>query len=127
MTIWKPTVTPTITVRFPVNRTDLRNDKYSRNDEVYYSHPAQQMRTLCFRPVVTSIFFFLSFLSSPNLSRHRLDVYHTSAHSVALVRIEDAGLKRAALGSVKIQDAKNRKKFAICAPSHNFVGLDLCN
>jgi len=29
-------------------------------------------------------FFFLSF-SSPNLSRHRLDVYHTSTHGVALV------------------------------------------
>jgi len=27
------------------------------------------------------------FLSSPNLSRCRLDVYHTSTHGVALVRI----------------------------------------
>jgi len=27
------------------------------------------------------------FLSSPNLSRRRLDVYHTSTHGVALVRI----------------------------------------
>ena len=33
-------------------------------------------------------FFFLSsFFSSPNLSRCRLDVYHTFAHGVALVRI----------------------------------------
>ena len=35
-------------------------------------------------------FFFLSsffFFSSPNLSGHRLDVYHTSTHGVALVRI----------------------------------------
>ena len=31
----------------------------------------------------SSIFFF----SSPNLSRRRLDVYHTSTHGVALVRI----------------------------------------
>ena len=31
-------------------------------------------------------FFFISF-SSPNLSGHRLDVYHTSTHGVALVRI----------------------------------------
>jgi len=33
--------------------------------------------------------FFLSsfFVSSPNLSCRRLDVYHTSAHGVALVRI----------------------------------------
>jgi len=29
----------------------------------------------------------LSFFSSPNLSRRRLDAYHTSAHGVALVRI----------------------------------------
>ena len=32
--------------------------------------------------------FFLSFFfSSPNVSGHRLDVYHTSTHGVALVRI----------------------------------------
>ena len=33
--------------------------------------------------------FYLSFffLSSPNLSGRRLDVYHTSTHGVALVRI----------------------------------------
>jgi len=32
--------------------------------------------------------FFLSFFySSPNLSGRRLDVYHTSTHGVALVRI----------------------------------------
>jgi len=31
--------------------------------------------------------FFLSFLSSPNLSGCRLDVYHTSTHGVALLRI----------------------------------------
>jgi len=33
-----------------------------------------------------SFFFFISF-SSPNRSGHRLDVYHTSAPGVALVRI----------------------------------------
>jgi len=38
-------------------------------------------------------FFF--FFSLPNLSRRRLDVYHTSTHGVALVRIWDAGLKLA--------------------------------
>ena len=37
--------------------------------------------------------FFLLF-SSPNLNRHRLDVCHTCTHGVALVRIQDAGLKR---------------------------------
>ena len=34
---------------------------------------------------LSSIFFF--FFSSPNLSGHRLDVYHTSTHDMALVRI----------------------------------------
>jgi len=31
--------------------------------------------------------FFFFFFSSPNLSGRRLDVYHTLAHGVALVRI----------------------------------------
>ena len=75
--------------------------------------------------VLSSSFFF--FLSSPNLSRCRLDVCHTSTHGVALVRISDAGRKRAARGSLKTQDAKKSQKFAICAPSHNFVGLYLRN
>jgi len=78
------------------------------------------MRTLYFCPVVTV--FFLSFFSSPNLSRRTLHVYHTSTHDVALVRISDAGLKHAARGSLKIHNTKNSQKFAICAPSHNFVG-----
>jgi len=45
------------------------------------------MHSICghyFTAVVT--FFFLVF-SSPNLSGRRLDVYHTSTHGVALVRI----------------------------------------
>ena len=42
-------------------------------------------RPLYFCPVVS--FFLLSFFSSPNLSGRRLDVYHTSTHGVALVRI----------------------------------------
>jgi len=64
--------------------------------------------------------------SSPNLSGLRLDAYHTSTHGVALVRIKNAGLKCAARGSLKIQDAKNSQKIAILAPSHNFVGLYHC-
>jgi len=52
-----------------------------------------------------------------------LDVYHTSTHGVALVQIYNAGLKRAARGSLKIQDAK----IAIWTPSHNFVSLYLRN
>jgi len=38
---------------------------------------------LWFVLLLLSFFFF----SSPNLSRRRLDVYHTSTHGVALVRI----------------------------------------
>jgi len=70
-------------------------------------------------------FFFLLFFffSSPILSGRRLDVYHTSTHGVALVRIYNAGLKCAACGSPEIQDTK----IAICTPSHNFVGLYLRN
>jgi len=67
----------------------------------------------------SSIFFF----SSPNLSHHRLDVYHTSAYGVAL----DAGVKLAACGSLKIQDTKNCQKFAIWALWHKFDGLYLRN
>jgi len=40
-------------------------------------------QAIIFCPVVSSVFFF----SSPNLSRRRLDVCHTSTHGVALVRI----------------------------------------
>jgi len=57
--------------------------------------------------VVSSSFFFFS---SPNISRRKLDVCHTSTHGVALVRIKDAGLKRAARGSLETLDAKSRQK-----------------
>ena len=74
-----------------------------------YGHPAQQMRTLYFAVVVSSSFFFLiGVFSSPILSSRRLDVYHTSTHDVALVQIQNAGMKCAACSSLKIQDANNR-------------------
>ena len=57
--------------------------------------------------MVSSIFYL--FISSPNLSRRRLDVCHTSTRDVALVRISNAGLKRAACGLLEMQDAKNRQ------------------
>ena len=59
---------------------------------------------------IFALWFLLSFLSSPNLSGRRLDVYHTSTHGVALVRIQNAGLKCAARGSLEMQDPKNRQK-----------------
>ena len=37
--------------------------------------------------LLSSIFLLSSFVSSPNLSRRIFDVYHTSTHGVALVRI----------------------------------------
>ena len=37
--------------------------------------------------IIFSSCFFLLLFSSPNLSGRRLDVYHTLAHGVALVRI----------------------------------------
>jgi len=37
--------------------------------------------------LLSFFFLLLSFFSSPNLSSRRLDVYHTLAHGVALVRI----------------------------------------
>jgi len=77
----------------------------------------------------TFALWFLSsiFFSSPNLSGRRLDIYHTSTHGAALVRIYHAGLKHAARGSLEMQDPKNRQKVAIWAPSPNFVGLYLRN
>jgi len=73
--------------------------------------------------------WFLSFylFSWPNLSGRRLDVYHTSTHGVALVRIWNAGLKCAARDSLQMQDPKKSPNMAIWAPSHNFVGPYLRN
>jgi len=63
---------------------------------------------------IFALWLFLScfFFFSPNLSRRRLDVCHTSTHGVALLRISDAGLKPAACGSLKHRMqkvAKNRR------------------
>ena len=45
------------------------------------------LRSRCGHYIFAVVFFFYLFYSSPNLSGHRLDVYHTSTHGVALVRI----------------------------------------
>jgi len=47
-----------------------------------------------------------------------MDVYHTSTHDVVLVWIENAGLKRAASGSLEMQDPNNRNLGTIA----HFVG-----
>ena len=91
------------------------------------------MAALCNRGAIIFLpcsFFLLSsssFFSSPNLSGRRSDVCHTSTHGVALVRIQNAGLKCAARGSLQIQDAKKSPKITISVPSHNFVGPYLRN
>jgi len=54
-------------------------------------------------------FLLLSFFFFPRLISavaDCMDVCHTSTHGVALVRTYDVGLKRAARGLLKIQDAK---------------------
>jgi len=53
------------------------------------------------------------------------DCMHTSTHDVALLRIQNAGPKCAARGSLEIHDAKITQKIAICMPSHNFEWLFL--
>jgi len=57
-------------------------------------------------------FFYLSsiFFFSPNLSRRRLDVYHTSTHGVAcgLSANLKCSLKRGARSLLEMQDPKNR-------------------
>ena len=91
------------------------------------------LRNRCGHYIFPCCFFYLLlfssifFISSPNLSRRKWDVCHTSTHGVALVRIYDAGVKHAARGPLKIQDEKWLKKIAICAPSNNFFGLSLRN
>ena len=54
--------------------------------------------------------FYLLFSFLAYFSGRRLDVYHSSTHGVALVRIKNAGLKCAALGSLKMQDPKKVAK-----------------
>jgi len=90
----------------------------------HYGRPVEKGRPLYFSLWFLSFFFLLLFLfSSPNLSGRRLDVYYTSTQDgVALVQIKTAGLKCAARGSLEMQDAKIRQKFAIWAPLQNLSG-----
>jgi len=85
------------------------------------------LRSRCGHYIFVLFLSIYLFFSSPNLSDRRLDVYLTSTHGVALVRIQNAGLKCAAHGSLEMQDPKNSHKFTIWAPLHNFVGLYLRN
>jgi len=57
--------------------------------EVYTVPVLLVMVALCNRAdhYIFILFLLSSFFSSPNVSGRRLDVYHTLAHGVALVRI----------------------------------------
>ena len=54
---------------------------------VLYGRPMEYGRPLYFYPVVSFYLLCSFFFSWPNLSRRRLDVYHTLTHGVALVQI----------------------------------------
>ena len=75
-------------------------EKYANESKTVYNSFSSDaflvvMAALCnrealyFCPVVSFFFYLLSssssFFSSPNLSGHRLDVYHTSTHGVVIV------------------------------------------
>ena len=95
--------------------------------QVYVAKPTDHLITVALwnraGHYIFALWFLLlsSFFSSPNLSHRRLDVCRTSTHCVALVRISDAGLKRAARGSLEMQDAKK------VAKNHHLVTIpQLC-
>jgi len=81
------------TPRDPTITTRLRSaNKFPRLPSHTRKYQTFIMAALCNRGAIIFLpcSFFLSssiFFSLPNLSGHRLDVYHTSTHGVALVRI----------------------------------------
>ena len=74
----------------------------------HYGRPMEHGRPLYFCPVVS--FFLLSsfFPRLISVTADWVSTIHTSTHGVALVRIQNAGLKCAARSSREMQDAKNR-------------------
>jgi len=76
-------------------------------------------------PVVSSSFFFFS---SPNLSRRRLHVCHTSTHAwCGLSANFRCRFETCCTRLAENTGRKKAPKIAIWAPSHNFVGLCLRN
>ena len=80
--------------------------------------------------------FILSFVllplhllfSSPNLSRRRLDVYHTSTHTwCGLSANLECRSETCCTRLAEKYRTQKSPKSAIWAPSHNFVGLYLRN
>ena len=70
------------------------------------------LHSRCRHYIFAQFLFFLSFFpfffSSPNLSGHRLDVYHTSTHGVVLMRVFTMQVWNVLHGSLKVQDAAIR-------------------
>jgi len=83
--IWRRFLTPFQPTNSVKELKDLRAPTATRRNPSLASlwSPYVIGQTIIF----SSCNFFLSFFSSPNLSGRRLDVYHTLAHGVALVRI----------------------------------------
>ena len=101
------------------------------HDSTLYRHPSvlimTALRSRCGHYIF--VLFLSIFFPSPNLSRRRLDVCHTSTHawcgpSANLECRSEMCCARLA-GNAGLQ--KNRQKVAIWAPSHDFVGLYLRN
>ena len=65
----------------------LSKSPTSATAELFLWSPCVIGQAITFLPCGLFFFFFLLLFSSPNLSCRRLDVYHTSTHGVALVRI----------------------------------------
>ena len=70
-----------ITIMFAGGLSSIANPTFGQVKLLWSPYGIGQ--TIIFSSVVSSSFFF----SSPNLSRRRLDVCHTSTHGVALVQI----------------------------------------
>jgi len=83
----------------------------------FYGRPVGQAIIFCSCGFCLSSFFF----SSPILSGRRLDVYHTSTHDMALVQIQNAGLKCAACCSLKNTGCKKLPSAHHCTTLSGYI------
>jgi len=83
------------------------------------------MQTLYFYPVISSSSFF--FFSSPNLSGHRVDVYHNSTWCGLSANLECRSEMCSTWLAGNTGCKNDAKKINICGPLHKFVWLYLRN
>jgi len=86
-------------------------------------------QTIIFLPCDFHLSFFFLF-SSPNLSGRKLDVYTILPHMVWVCGLSAILRCRSETCCTRLTGNAGRKKapkISIWAPSHNFVGLYLCN